>query len=105
MRSGVRCSCERSSPFYRAKICEHCCGRLRRDVCASCLRSSDPKRSASYHLLNDWIFWLQPLQSSIVGEFATTRSKIRAQQFTRCACVTKSTVSLQDARLPVLHDP
>ena len=48
----------------------------------SCLRSYVPMmRSAFYHLLNDWTFWLQPLQSSIVGEFATTRSKIRAQQF------------------------
>jgi len=79
MYCGVHCSCERSSPFYCVKICERCCGRLRRDVCASCLRFSDPTRSAFFHLLNDRIFWLQPLQSSIVEEFVTTRSKIRAQ--------------------------
>jgi hypothetical protein len=105
MRCCVRRSCERSSLFYRAKICERCCGRLRRDVCVSCLRSSDPMRSAFYHLLNDWTFWLQPLQSSIVGEFATTRSKIRAHNFTVRACVTEGTVSPQGARLAVFHDP
>lgn len=79
-KSDARCSYERSSFFCRAKICGRCCGRLRRDVCVSCLRSYVPMmRSAFYHLLTDWTFWLQPLQGSIVGEFATTRSKIRAQ--------------------------
>ena len=71
------CSCERSSSCEPAssfcpKICGRCCGRLRRaDV--SCHRSYDltiRTVSASYRLWNHlWTFWLQPLQSSVLGEF------------------------------------
>ena len=76
--SYVRCSYERSSSCEPAssfcpKICGRCCGRLRRaDV--SCHRSYDRTIrtvSASYRLWNHlWTFWLQPLQSSVLGEFA-----------------------------------
>jgi hypothetical protein len=71
-RSGHR-SCGGCSSSFCPKICGRCCcGRLHRaDV--SCLRSCDPMRrilSAFYRLVNDWTFWLQPLQSSVLGEFA-----------------------------------
>lgn len=64
------CSCGHSSPCCW-KICGHCCGRPRR-AGVSCFRSCDRTIrtvSASYRW-NDWTFWLQPLQSSVLGEFA-----------------------------------
>jgi hypothetical protein len=89
-------SCGHSSFFRYARTCVRCaktyvrsCDLRRRGVSASCRRSCGPMmrsafchlrmRSASchpmmpsafYRLLTDWTFWLQPLQSSIVREFA-----------------------------------
>lgn len=72
----VNCSCGRSNPVCCgcAKICDrYCSRRLHCDGCVSCFRSSDATMrsvTAFYHHLNDWIFWLQPFQSSIVRGFA-----------------------------------
>jgi len=66
------CSSSFCSSSFCPKICGRCCGRLRR-AGVSCFRSCDPTirtLSAFYRLVNDWTFWLQPLQSSVLGEFA-----------------------------------
>lgn len=72
-KSSGRCYGDGCSSSFCPKICGRCsCGRLRR-AGVSCSRSCDPMMripSAFYPLLNDWIFWLQPLQSSELGEFA-----------------------------------
>jgi hypothetical protein len=71
-KSCERCCCDACSSSFCPKICGRCCGRLRR-AGVSCFRSCDPTiwmLSAFYRLGNDWTFWLQPLQSSVLGEFA-----------------------------------